>query len=105
MSDEKKSKASANGSTGDAARAKQREERRRNRGTGSVCDWSSADSGLLREAIQRVTDCGFAITFGYTRDKGSYTIRVIGDDNAEPIYVRSTESVDTTLQEIVYIYE
>jgi len=105
VANEKSAKVSANGTSGNASKEAQRKARRNNRGTGAVCDWTGADSGLLRQAIGLVADAGFAITFGYTRDKGSYTVRIIGDPDAEPIYVRATEAVDVALQDIIYIYE
>jgi len=101
-----KAKARANGTTGlsDDAKRKLREERRAARGTGSVADWSSCDPNLLREFITLVGDAGFAAMCGYTRDRGAYTIRVIGDDAAEPVYVRATEEIDTALQDLIFIY-
>lgn len=100
----KEPKSSANGTTGDAARKAQIEARRANRGIGAVCDWSGADSGLIREVITLIARNGYAVTFGYTQDVGSYTIRIIGDENAKPIYVRATEEIDVALRELIYIY-
>jgi hypothetical protein len=101
-----KAKARANGTTGfsDDAKRKLREERRAARGTGSIADWSSCDAGLLRELLGLVAGCGFALMVGYTRDRGAYTIRVVGDDAAEPVYVRATEEIDTALQDLIFIY-
>jgi hypothetical protein len=101
-----KAKAGANGASklSDDAKRKLREERRAARGTGSIADWSSCDEGLLRELLALVAGSGFAFMAGYTRDRGAYTLRVIGDDAAEPIYVRATEEIDTALQDLIFIY-
>lgn len=102
-----KGKADENGTTGLSTEDKRklREQRRANRGAGAVADWTSCDGGLLRSLVAAVSESGFALMLGFTRDRGAYTIRVVGDEDAEPVYVRSTEEVDTALQGLLYIYD
>jgi hypothetical protein len=82
-----------------------RAERRKQKGQFGVADWGSADASKLLRAIERVSGSGFAFMCGYTRDRGSYTIRVVGDEDAEPVYVRATEEIDLALDGIAEIYE
>lgn len=90
-----------NSPQGNAARQsiakQQREHRRRNRGAVDAADWGSADAQLLSDAIAAVTQHGYAIRFGYTRDGGAFAIGVIGDGEPYTDYVRPNESVDAYL--------
>lgn len=90
-----------NSPAGNAAREaiakQQREHRRRNRGTSDPADWSSADASLILDAIVKITAAGCAIQFGYTKDGGSYVIRIVGDGEPYNDYVRPSEDINLYL--------
>lgn len=83
----------------------QRAARRKHRGNGTVSDWSSCDSGKLRTAIANVSDKGFAVMLGYTRDRGSYTIRIVGGDEQDADYIRASEDIDYYLECLALDFE
>lgn len=93
-----------NSPAGNAARAKiaeaQRRNRRSNRGTGETADWASANSDLVLRTICSITSAGCAVQFGYTRDGGSFVIRVVGDGEPFNEYVRPTEDLDLYLESL-----
>ena len=78
----------------DATSAAQKSIRRANRGNADVCDYDSIDAALLHRAIVAVSKRGCAIQFGYTRDGGAYSIRIVGDGDPYNEYVRPTEDVE-----------
>lgn len=90
-----------NSPQGNAARAsiaaQQREHRRRNRGASDPADWSVADPVLLSQCVSKLTAHGCAIQFGYTKDGGSFIIRVVGDGDPYNEYVRPTEDINLYL--------
>lgn len=90
-----------NSPQGNAARAsiaaQQREHRRRNRGGSDTADWSVADAVLLSQCVSKLTAYGCAIQFGYTKDGGSFVIRVVGDGEPYNEYVRPTEDINLYL--------
>jgi len=97
-----------NSAAGNAARAaiaaQQRGNRRRNRGTVDEADWGSADAGKLLNAVCAIARTGGAIQFGYTRDKGAFAIRVLGDGEPYNEYVRATEDIDLYLEGLAVDY-
>lgn len=93
-----------NSPQGNAARdsiaKQQRENRRRNRGTGETADWSSVEPSVLHDAVCKLTASGCAIQFGYTRDGGSFVIRIVGDGEPYNEYVRPTEDINLHLRSL-----
>lgn len=98
-----------NSPQGNAARAaiaqQQREHRRRNRGNAETADWGNADPVKLHRAICNVTGIGGAIQFGYTKDGGSFVIRIVGDGEPFNEYVRPSESIDEYLDALARDYD
>lgn len=102
------SKPQDNSPAGNAAREsiakQQREHRRRNRGNAETADWSNADPSKLHRAVCCVANAGCAIQFGYTKDGGSFVIRIVGDGEPFNEYVRPTESLDEYLDALATDY-
>lgn len=73
--------------------------RNRNRG-GPVeeADWTSVDGDKLKDVIAAVARHNCAIQFGYTKDKGAYVIRIVGDGEPYNEFVRPTEDIDLYLE-------
>lgn len=97
-----------NSARGNAAREsiakQQREHRRRNRSNGDVADWGSADASLVLSTIERLSGGGAAVQFGYTRDGGSFVIRIVGDGEPFNEYVRPTEDINLFLTALLEDY-
>jgi len=82
----------------------QRANRRRNRGNGEAAEWGSVDSTKLLAVIVAVTQHGYAIRFGYTKDGGAYAIGIIGDGEPFTEFVRPTEDVSLYLDGVLQDY-
>jgi len=90
----------------DGNAAEQRRVRRSNRGiSADTADWSGADEGLIRQAIAAVTAEKCAIMFGYTRDGGAYSVRIVGDGESYNDYTRPTEDIDLYLRGLINDFE
>lgn len=88
-----------------ADRAKQIAHRRQARGTGEVADWGAVDAHRLRTAIANIAKHGYAVLIGYTRERGAYTVRVVGLEGVDPDYIRPTEDVDLYLDGLAQDFE
>ena len=86
-------------------KAAQLRSRRLHRGNGEISDWGSVDGPELVRAIASCTKHGFAITLGYTRDGGAYTVRVLGGDGFETEYIRPTEDIGLYLRNFAEDFE
>lgn len=85
--------------------AKQRAERRRNRGSADQADWSSANAALLHRLIISASRVGAAVQFGLTRDGGAFRIRVLDGGESDDVYVRPTEDIDIALETLAIDFE
>lgn len=90
-----------NSPRGNAIRAdiarQQATHRRHNRGKVDRADWGEASSDKVYQAIKAVTQHGFAIRFGYTKDGGAFAIGILGDGEPFTEFVRPTEDIDLFL--------
>lgn len=79
-------------------RRQQNETRRRNRGASDPADWGTADAAKILAVICALAGRGGAVQFGYTRDGGAFTVRILGDGK-DPYneYIRPTEDIDLYL--------
>jgi len=78
----------------DEAASHNRMERRKNRGSGEVADWGTADSGAIVRAIRAVSTRGGALRFGYTRDGSAYATGIYDREESTTEYVRPSEDVN-----------
>jgi hypothetical protein len=92
-------------SLGDDAKAKQRAERRRNRGSVEAADWSSADAALIHRLIVSASRSGAAVQFGLTRDGGAFRIRILDGGDADDVYVRPSEDLGYALEALALDFE
>ena len=93
-----------NSRNGRQAENERRRLRGRNRGKVEAADWGNATSDLVSAAIVAVTQHGYAIRFGYTRDGGAFAVGVIGDGEPFTEFVRPTEDIDAFLSELADDY-
>lgn len=89
----------------DTEKAKQRAERRRNRGNAEPCDWGLASADRLLRLVASATNAGDIISFGYTRDGGAYTVTIFDGSDRFVEYCRPTESVDDFLEMLRIDYD
>jgi hypothetical protein len=89
----------------EAGKEQQLANRRRARGTGEIADWGGADGDALRSAVANVTKHGYALLIGYTRERGAYTVRVIGLEGVDAEYIRPTEDIDLYLTGLAQDFE
>lgn len=82
----------------------QHANRRRNRGAVDGSDWKEASPAKLSAAIIAITQHGYAVRFGYTKDGGAFAIGVIGDGDPYTEFVRPTEDIDLYLDGLVDDY-
>jgi len=80
--------------------------RRRNRGSSEIerADWGDIDPALLAGVIRAITQHGFAVQFGYTRDGGSFVLRIVGDGDPFNEYIRATENPHLYLSGVIEDY-
>lgn len=90
---------------GNSSTPVQRANRRRNRGHDHEADWGTVEASLLLRIVVAVARLGGAVQFGYTRDRGAYVIRILGDGDPFNEYLRSTEDVDYWLEGFAQDYE
>lgn len=78
--------------------------RGRNRGKVDAADWGNASPDALSAVVVAVTEHGFAVRFGYTRDGGAFAVGVIGDGDPYTEFIRPTEDIDAFLTELADDY-
>lgn len=83
---------------------RQRQTRRRNRGRAVQADWGTISADILVAAISAVTQHGYAIRFGYSKDMGAFAIGIIGDGEPFTEFVRPTEDINLHFEGIVADY-
>lgn len=82
----------------------QSQTRRRNRGNNDAADWQSCDAAKLQAVISAVSQHGFAVRFGYTKDGGAFAVGIIGDGEPFTEFVRPTEDIDVYLEGLLQDY-
>ncbi len=63
-------------------------------------DWSAADASIIRDLIVSVTEAGGALRFGYTRDRGAYSLGVHLGGEHDTQYVAVNEDINAKLLEL-----
>jgi len=93
-----------NSPRGNAIRAdiarQQADHRRRNRHHVDHADWKEASPEKIAKAIVSVTQHGFAIRFGYTKDGGAFAVGILGDGDPFTEFIRPSEDVDLFLESL-----
>lgn len=89
----------------DVGKREQSTIRNRDRGTIEPADWASVSPELLVRIVCAVTRRGCAIQFGYTRDGGNYSIRIVGDGEPYNEYPSSPSAISEKLVDICFDFE
>jgi hypothetical protein len=82
----------------------QTESRRRFRGNSDPADWTTASAEAVKRVVCAVTQHGFAVRFGYTRDGGAFAVGVVGDGDPYTEFIRPTEEIDLFLDALATDY-
>lgn len=85
--------------------ARQRNERRRNRGAVESFDWTSAAESLVVRLVVSATRAGAAVQFSNTRDGGAGRIRILDGDEFFDYHVRPSEDVNLLLETLAVDFE
>ena len=67
------------------------------RGNAGIADWASVAPELLSRVVSAITRRQCAIQFGYTRDGGNYSIRIVGDGEPYNEYPEGTAAIEQLL--------
>lgn len=95
---EKRDRAKQRGSTDNAGRlhALLNKEARAAR----KADWSACDPRWLQAVVGIVTGLGGAVSFGYSRDGGAYSIAIFLDGDRETLWLNGGCDLDHELEQI-----
>lgn len=89
----------------DELAAKQRAERRKNRGAGNYIDWSSVEAARLLALVVSATRAGEIISFSLTRDGNALKVAIYDGDERHDEYCRPTEDVELFIAGLLSDYE
>lgn len=62
--------------------------------------WSQVEAGVLKRALDAVTQRGDAVVFSRTSDGGALSLRVLHDQLVTKWYPRSVDELESILQEL-----
>jgi hypothetical protein len=98
-----KAKNKKRGSTDNAGRLKKLLNGAGNQ-TGKA-DWSSADSRWIAGVVHVVTRVGGAVSFGYSRDGGAYSLSIMLDGDRETLWFNGGADIDQELEAVFATFE
>ncbi len=64
-------------------------------------DWGGCDSKWLHAVVLNITKLGGAVTFGLSRDSGSYSLTLLLDDTRKTLWFNGDADLDEELQQVV----
>lgn len=104
LADEKKTaKSSKRGSVDNAGRLAKLLQ-----GTGQQtgkADWSAADPRWIAGVVHVVTRLGGAVSFGYSRDMGAYSLSIMLDGDRETLWFNGGADIDAELEGVYATFE
>jgi len=68
-------------------------------------DWSGADPRWLAAIIHVVTRVGGAVSFGYSRDGGAYSVSVMLDGERETLWFNGGVDIDAELEGVHALFD
>lgn len=68
-------------------------------------DWSSADPRWVAGVVHVVTRVGGAVSFGYSRDGGAYSLSIMLDGDRETLWFNGGADIDTELEGVYATFE
>lgn len=63
--------------------------------------WASVDGPSIKRAVDAVTSCGDAITFGRTTDGGALSITILSGTERRKLYASEVDEANDTLAAII----
>jgi len=68
-------------------------------------DWSAADPRWLAGVVHVVTRLGGAVSFGYSRDGGAYSVSIMLDGDRETLWFNGGADIDAELEGVYATFE
>lgn len=104
LADEKKaSKSTKRGSVDNAGRLKALLNKSGQQN--GKADWSSADPRWIAGVVHVITRVGGAVSFGYSRDGGAYSLSIMLDGDRETLWFNGGADIDTELEAVYATFE
>lgn len=68
-------------------------------------DWSAADPRWVAGVVHVVTRTGGAVSFGYSRDGGAYSLSIMLDGERETLWFNGGADIDAELEGVYAMFE
>lgn len=68
-------------------------------------DWSAADPRWVAGVVHVVTRVGGAVSFGYSRDMGAYSLSIMLDGDRETLWFNGGADIDAELEAVYATFE
>lgn len=68
---------------------------------GTVVEWESANSELLKGVVNGITQLGGAVTIGLSRDGGAYSLTLLLDGDRETLWFNGNADLDEELRAVI----
>jgi hypothetical protein len=68
-------------------------------------DWSAADPRWIAGVVHAVTRLGGAVSFGYSRDMGAYSVSIMLDGERETLWFNGGSDIDAELEGVYATFD
>lgn len=68
-------------------------------------DWSAADPRWIAGVVHAITRLGGAVSFGYSRDMGAYSLSIMLDGDRETLWFNGGCDIDAELEGVFATFE
>jgi len=68
-------------------------------------DWSSADPRWIAGVVHTITRLGGAVSFGYSRDMGAYSLSIMLDGDRETLWFNGGCDIDAELEAVYATFD
>lgn len=72
---------------------------------GGKADWTGADPRWVAAVVTAVTGQGGAVSFGYSRDGGAYSVGVFLDGDRETLWINGSAEINDELEAIWHMFD
>lgn len=74
-------------------------------GQSGKADWSSADPRWIAGVVHAITRVGGAVSFGYSRDGGAYSLSIMLDGDRETLWFNGGCDIDDELEGVYATFD
>jgi len=68
-------------------------------------DWSAADARWIAGVVHVITRLGGAVSFGYSRDGGAYSVSIMLDGERETLWFNGGADIDAELEGVFATFD